>query len=74
MVTSREQTEKQIIQLMMIDKIDQSPRLNLRQLEVFVATAHAGSTWAAAGRIASIAEQPADDYPAPSDQWEPIKR
>lgn len=29
---------------------------------------------AAAGRIASIAEQPADDYPAPSDQWEPIKR
>ena len=37
---------------MMIDKTDQRLRLNLRQLEVFVATAHAGSTRAAAGRIA----------------------
>ncbi len=37
---------------MMIDKTDQRLRLTLRQLEVFVATAHAGSTRAAAGRIA----------------------
>lgn len=36
----------------MIDKSDQRLRLNLRQLEVFVATAQAGSTRAAAGRIA----------------------
>ncbi len=36
----------------MIDKTDQRLRLNLRQLEVFVATARAGSTRAAAGRIA----------------------
>jgi DNA-binding transcriptional LysR family regulator len=36
----------------MIDKTDQRLRLNLRQLEVFVATARAGSTRAAADRIA----------------------
>lgn len=36
----------------MIDKSDQRLRLTLRQLEVFVATASAGSTRAAAGRIA----------------------
>nr|WP_145552148.1 LysR family transcriptional regulator [Variovorax boronicumulans] len=35
----------------MIEKPDQRLRLNLRQLEVFVATAHAGSTRGAAGRI-----------------------
>lgn len=36
----------------MIDKSDQRLRLNLRQLEVFVATAHSGSTRAAANRVA----------------------
>lgn len=36
----------------MIDKTDQRLRMNLRQLEVFVATARTGSTRAAAGRIA----------------------
>lgn len=36
----------------MVDRSDQRLRLNLRQLEVFVATAREGSTRAAAGRIA----------------------
>lgn len=36
---------------MMIEKPDQRLRLNLRQLEVFVATAQAGSTRGAAGRV-----------------------
>jgi DNA-binding transcriptional LysR family regulator len=44
--------EKLIILLTMIEKTDQRLRLNLRQLEVFVATAHAGSTRSAADRIA----------------------
>jgi len=34
----------------------------------------AGEIAAAAERIASIAEQPADDYPEPTDQWEAIAR
>jgi DNA-binding transcriptional LysR family regulator len=37
---------------MMNDKIDQRLRLTLRQLEVFAATARAGSTRAAAGQVA----------------------
>jgi DNA-binding transcriptional LysR family regulator len=52
MVTTINQKKKRIIRFTMIDKSDQRLRLNLRQLEVFVATAQAGSTRAAAGRIA----------------------
>src|SRR5689334_11051692 len=48
--------KKRIIQFIVIDKSDQQPfqrlRFNLRQLEVFLATARGGSTRAAAGRIA----------------------
>ena len=33
-----------------------------------------GEIGAAEARIRSIAEQPDDDYPAPTDQWEAIKR
>jgi DNA-binding transcriptional LysR family regulator len=52
MLTSHDQKKKRIIRFTMIDKTDQRLRLNLRQLEVFVATARAGSTRGAAGRIA----------------------
>jgi len=52
MVTSDAQKKKRIIRFIVNDKTDQRLRLNLRQLEVFVATALAGSTRAAAGRIA----------------------
>jgi DNA-binding transcriptional LysR family regulator len=52
MVTSNAQKKKRIIRIRMIDKTDQRLRLNLRQLEVFVATARAGSTRGAAIRVA----------------------
>ena len=56
MVCSLDQTKKQRISLTMTGKTDQQQgtasssrlRLNLRQLEVFVATAREGSTRAAA--------------------------
>lgn len=56
MLCSLDQTKKQRISLTMTGKTDQAQsqrlRLNLRQLEVFVATAREGSTRAAADRIA----------------------
>lgn len=56
MLGSGAEDQKRIIPLTMIDKtgqaIDTRLRLNLRQLEVFVATARAGSTHGAALRIA----------------------
>jgi len=56
MVGSIDRTEKRRILLTMTGKSDQQNstrlRLNLRQLEVFVATARGGSTRAAADRIA----------------------
>ncbi len=56
MLSVADQTEKRRISLMVIDKADQETtgrlRLTLRQLEVFVAIARAGSTRAAADRIA----------------------
>jgi DNA-binding transcriptional LysR family regulator len=55
MLGGNRKTEKQIISLIMIEKTgqqDERLRLNLRQLEVFVATAREGTTRAAAGRIA----------------------
>ena len=56
MLGSKRKQEKQTISIKMSDKTDQLTssrlRLNLRQLEVFVATARAGSTRGAADRIA----------------------